>query len=242
MFERPFERDLTIHVSDNAIIHLLMAGIESYHVRHWGDQISENRGPAETAGLLFGYYTSREDMDVITVDHVSTDTFAKGTYWEVGLNETVTQVKKDVIRRRWPHLSLVGDFHTHPYKSYTDAANDKGWQFSDEDYKCYDAYDPNDWSGRCALILTIAKLSRVSEDSRWDSDAFRDNVIRWQIGDFRFWLSGCGIDKPGEDARKFVVSPSKNTEKSTENRPHVYLDVPTINGTSSWFQHYDFTE
>ena len=76
-----FDRDLTIHVADSALLHLMLAGMESYKVRHWGTAVTANKGPAETAGLLFGHATRKGNMDHVMVEHVSTDTFAKGTYW-----------------------------------------------------------------------------------------------------------------------------------------------------------------
>ena len=89
----------------------MVAGVESYHVRHSGSGV--RGGAAETAGLLWGYVVTRADMDHVVVDYVSTDTFAKGTANEVGLNPRVTEVKQRVIAFRWPHLTMVGDFHTH---------------------------------------------------------------------------------------------------------------------------------
>ncbi len=224
--ESPFDRPIAIHVTDSSLMALVVAGMESYHVRHWGKGV--RKGPAETAGLLWGYVASKADLDHVVVDFVSTDTFAKGTANEVDLNDDVTEVKRRVIAYRWPYLTMVGDFHTHPYKRIGEVTKDKGWEFSCGDRSWYEKeHSPSTWSGRIALVLTIAELGRSSEK---DAEVVSDNVIYWQLDKYRFWLSGYSIDQCGT---KLLVSPT--AEKGRPSRPTVYIDAPTVNGTDSWF-------
>lgn len=217
------DRPLAIHVTDSSLMGLVVAGMESYHVRHWGKGV--RKGLAETAGLLWGYVVPRNDMDHVVVDYVSTDTFAKGTANEVGLNDVVTEVKQRVIAYRWPHLTMVGDFHTHPYKRVGEVRRDRGWEFSDADRSSYGS--PETWPGRMALVLTIAELGRSSD---MDAEVVSDNVIHWQMDRYRFWLSGYSIDRCGT---RLLVSPTP--DKGRPSRPAVYVDAPTVNGTNSWF-------
>ena len=222
-------------------MHLILAGLESYDVRRWGKNIAEKRPPAETSGILLGYLTHTEHQDHVVVEHVSTDTFARGTSNEVALNKKVTKVKLDVIRRRWPHLSLVGDFHTHVYQNYQEVVDNKGWEFSKGDYDSYGdpQYGPDHWDGRCALVLTIAELKRIQEGSRVDAQSIADNVIHWQVGDFRFWLSAYAIDHSELQPDRYVISPPYDRPSiDASGRQNVYIDAPTINGTSTWFQHF----
>ena len=229
-----FDRSLTVHVADSALLHLMLAGMESHKVRHWGATVTANRGPAETAGLLFGHATTKGDMDHVMVEHVSTDTFAKGTYWSVDLNRDVTQAKCEVIEERWPYMSLVGDFHTHPYKTCTDATGARGWKASADDRQW--------WSGEhqramcrpyVALILTIARLTRRPNGGRFTPKTIGSNTIHWhQLDRYRFWLTAYAIDHDGD---RLTVSPESATEHPT--RPHVYIDVPTVNGTNAWFSY-----
>ena len=219
---------------------LMLAAMESYHVRHWGKHVVSGRNPAETAGLLWGYVVSRDDMDHVVVAHVSTDTFAKGTSGEVGLNETVTKVKQDVVRKRWPHLSLVGDFHTHPYRNYSEVVQNSGWEFSEGDRDWYESdHTPDSWPGCIAVVMAIGELKRFYEDSQLEAKAVSNNSIRWQIDRFRFWLSGYAIDETGsKDRRRLVVSPRADDANGEHpERPAVYIDVPTINGTNAWFSY-----
>ena len=117
------DRDITIHVSDSALMHLLLAGMEILRVKK-----RKNAKPLETAGLLWGYAKDDEinGMDHVTVEHVSTDTYADHTPDSVGLSDQTTDAKRALIAQRWPHLSMIGDLHTHPYRNYSQAVKDKG--------------------------------------------------------------------------------------------------------------------
>lgn len=151
----PFDRQATVRVSDSAIMHLMFAGMESYFVKPFGKKVANTKKkPVETAGLLLGSFLNQDKMDYYTIDHISNDKYAWGTANEVALNEKVTDVKSDILRRRWPHIKLIGDYHTHPYFSYDEARENKGWMFSKGDYDSYQEWSPKDWPGRCALVGT----------------------------------------------------------------------------------------
>ena len=225
-------RDAVIRVSDSAILHLMLAGMESFRVRHWGKHVRENSEiPVEANGILFGYAVQRDEVDYLIVEHASTDKFAKGyATWVESWNETVNKEKRKVICSQWPHLQVIGDFHTHPYANYTQAERDRGWEFSAGDFKFHEELNPEHWEGRCALVLTIAELKRVQEDSRRSNETWADNVIHWQLGDFRYWLSAIVLDVIQEsDTSRFVLSP-RHDIKADSTRPNVYLRVPTIRG------------
>lgn len=234
------EGRLTIHVSDSALLHLMFAGMESYCVRRWGKSISTSKGPVETAGLLWGYCVTRDEEEHVLVEHATTDKFAEGNRNEVEFPvAAVTRAKQAVLATRWPYLSLIGDFHTHPYETYTEAVSAKGWEFSKGDRESYETYSEADtWEGRVALVLTIAELDRVHNEKRIDSDVISDNGIRWQLEKYRFWLTGYAIDREPAATNvknRFRVSPGENKESPL--RESVYLDVPTINGTNAWFDY-----
>lgn len=232
-------RDVAIHVSDSALLQLLMAGMESYKVRQWGDSVTTARGPAETTGLLWGYTATRDGMDHVVVEQVATDKFAKGTFWGVEApHDEVTAAKQEVVADRWPHLSMLGDFHTHPYKSFQDAKSAGptsagklgGWHASAGDVEAQESRCPADWPGRVFLILTIARLQRVHAGKQEGSEVEDEHIIRWQqLKEYRFWLAAYSLDQRGD---RFVVSPKAKVDRQ---RPHVYIDVPTINGTNAWF-------
>ena len=234
------DRDVTIHVSDSALLQLLMAGMESYKVREWGGSATSARGPAETAGLLWGYTSCRDGADHVVVEQVATDKFAKGTYWESEApRDDVTTAKQEVVADRWPHLSMLGDFHTHPYKSLkeatdagpTSAGRPGGWHASVGDIEAQECRDPEEWEGRIFLILTIARLRRVHPDKQQEPKLAASHILRWQqLRQYRFWLSAYSLD---EHEGRLVASPKADSDDP--KRPQVYVDVPTINGTNAWF-------
>lgn len=237
--------DITIRVSDSALLQLLMAGMESYRVRRWGGHATSSRGPAETAGLLWGYTACRDGMDHVVVEHVSTDKFAEGTYWESDApNDDVTRVKEEIVADRWPHLSMLGDFHTHPYKGGlgevtnagpTSAGKPGGWHASPGDVCVYEKRDRDSWPGRIFLILTIARLEKYDPDKHIEPERIDSHILAWQqLGRYRFWLSAYSLDECTNGAgKKLVVSPKAKSDDP--QRCHVYIDVPTINGTDAWY-------
>ncbi len=222
-----FDRDMVVHVSDVAIMDLLLAGMESYHNRR-------NDQPVETGGLLWGSIRDDGDMDHVTVAHVSTDTHGKRHPEHFTLNQVSTQAKCDLMNQRWPHLAMIGDFHTHPYSHYDEVPSD-GSEFSRGDFDWYEKYHTREtWAGRVGLVLTLAKLKRHDRRSVNPSVKKRHgNTLYWQLGRYRFWLAAYAIDSVGD---RLVVSPQSNRERS---RQYVYIDVPTINGTNAWFT-YDY--
>ena len=122
------DRDITIHVSDSSLMHLLLAGLEAYKMRVRRGSEANRKLPLETGGLLWGFIKDGVGgMDHISVEHVSVDTAAKKETDSVSLSKHSTLVKRRIIEDRWPNLSLIGDFHTHPYKSLAEVRGIKGW-------------------------------------------------------------------------------------------------------------------
>lgn len=227
-------RDAIVRVSDSAVLHLMLAGMESFRVRHWGKHVRENTEyPVEANGILFGYSVQKDNADHFIVEHASTDKFAKGyASWVERWNETVNNEKRNVICGQWPHLQIIGDFHTHPYTTYTQAETDHGWEFSPTDIEFHEELDPSYWEGRCALVLTIAELKRLHKNKQRSNETWEENVIHWQLGGFRYWLSAIVLDEThDDDADRFIVSPRRDI-KDVLTRPAVYLKVPTIHGVT----------
>ena len=172
----------------------------------------------------------------------------KAANW-VSFNDESNMNKKRVVESRWPHLCLIGDFHTHPYDNYSQAKRDRGWEFSRADRESLEENDfcGNLWSDcRVSLVLTIAKLKRVREEQRIDPDpAFGElkNVLYWQMDNYRFWLSGYAADKVNKDSGKysFIVSPRHRgwscPPRCENSRARVRIDVPTVTGSSHRFKH-----
>ena len=242
------QRDIAIHISNFALMHLMMSTIESFHVRPWGKDTSETRGPVETAGLLWGHFFQKEDHDHVYVDQVSTDTYADRQAGSVALNEKVTMEKQKLVTERWPFLALVGDFHTHPYgkktMTSTEVKNQGYWRFSDGDYECSennDYFNPLNWDGRISLVMTIAQVQRLHEV---EPEHLTDNAHTWLFDKYRFFLAAYALDvddAPSHDERKrkyvTTVSPPRQGKRKPRHRPRVYIDVPMVHGTNPWYSY-----
>ena len=246
-------RHLIIHVSDSALMHLMLAGIESFRIRIHGGEAKENYGPVETAGILWGHFLQKRETDHVFVDQVTNDTYAEKHRSSVSLNPTATKVKQRIVDSRWPHMSFVGDFHTHPYPKIDNKKSSKnywtlknvikdGWKFSDGDYDFYESrsgYQPSEWDGRIALVLSVAEPQRVHDV---DPKLIRPNTLMWQFEEFRLFLAAYSVDvlpTKGEESR-FIVSPPRDdvdTRTTRPKRPYVFIDVPTISGTNAWYKY-----
>ena len=220
--------------------------MEAYKLRIWGKYIRSDF--TETCGLLWGYARSIESADGrnhhARIEHASVDLHAERGRSQVTYNDVSNMNKKRIVEVRWPHLSLIGDFHTHPYENYSEAKRDRGWEFSDGDRASSEGPFCGDLWRECrvSLVLTIANLKKVREDKRIDGHALSDNVLHWQMDNYLFWLSAYALDKVdgGNGSYRFMVAPGSDGKPPGKgDRGRVYLDVPTVTGTTRWFEYSD---
>jgi len=247
--ENPMDEEpnnLWVHVTDSALMHLLMAGMESFKVHRRGKHVVTNRGPVETTGFLWGYVPEASNgYDHVVIQHATTDFVARRTKGWTELIQDSALAQQSVLSARWPHLALVGDFHTHPYESYSDveanpgaSSGDRAWYeegFRDNVTK------PGLKAGfRTSLVLSIAELKRVQDNTRFYPElSKRGNTLKWQMGRFRYWLTAYSVDRASDDDDSpLVLSPRERDWPEAEHagRDEVYLDVPTIYGTDRYFE------
>ena len=237
-FSDPSVRSLVLHISDAALRQLLLSSLESYRVRQWGKVMTSNKGAVETAGLLWGHFNRDDEYDHVFVSEVSNDTYAKKTVNSNELNEDVTLLKQQLVKTRWPYLSMVGDFHTHPYDAKAiergdslDYVSKEGWKFSNGDYDWYETQKPDSWDGRVALVVTITEPKRNHDIT---PELIQNNVVKFGFGEFRIWISAYGIDVVDESSN-FKVSPA--VRKSQSLRQKVYIDAPTVFAIDSFYDY-----
>ena len=237
--------NLWVHVSDSALMHLLMAGMESFKVRRWGKHETTNRGPVEATGFLWGYVPElNEGYDHVVIKHATTDVVARRRRNWTELIESSALAQQSVLSTHWPHLSMVGDFHTHPYESYSDveanpgaSSGDRAWYEDDfcHNVECRELR----LRFRISLVLSIAELKRVQKDTRFKAELERSNRLKWQLGKFRYWLTAYSLDRTSDDVDSpLVLSPREEgwPEADHAGRDKVLLDVPTIHGTERYFE------
>jgi hypothetical protein len=91
---------------------------------------------------------------------------------------------------RWsPHLTLLGDFHSHPYRTLSEVNSVNGFEFSDRDFHAFlddDLLWKQSNNNPVMLAITICRLGRVRENF---GERIRSNVHRYKVGQFQFWIN-----------------------------------------------------
>ncbi len=131
---------MRVIVEDNALPILITSAIESYDFEHKSHKNGKGTSQLETYGLLWGYMIPKktadgEDKIVVTTCTVETSALRHQEWVEPNYDSIIA--KKEMIEQYWPHLELVGTFHSHPYQSLDDMKNrvSPGWKASDGDKK-----------------------------------------------------------------------------------------------------------
>lgn len=158
---------LTITIEDHAMPQLITSALEAYEFGRKTSRKHETQ--LETFGLLWGYILpergSRPPRIIATTATVETSAFA--TNHSVTPNWDSLRMKMEFVMRYWPHLEVVGTFHSHPYKTRKEVEACHGWQASNGDnegdmhfwpelHKELFKYNPH----LAHLIITITALQR----------------------------------------------------------------------------------
>jgi hypothetical protein len=175
-------------MSEHALREMILSSLEAYCIGGPG-----GKAGIEIWGNLWGYHRPTHDETIIFVDAVSVSLAAKGKIDRVVPHPGSQKLKSEVIERWYPQFSLIGNFHSHPYpdKRLKEVASIPGFEFSDQDFVYYHS-DDEVW--QCAggtplfLVMTICELERVREGI---TTRVRDNVVQFDIGNYRFWLNAC---------------------------------------------------
>lgn len=176
-----------VTLSDEVLRTITLATLEAYEL---GD--GRKKLGLETLGYIWGY--SRLDMQEETrffhVEMSSVSLSAKRATDSVTPDDFALGLKKELLKRWAPHLTILGDFHSHPYRNLNEVDNEQGFEFSDEDAAAF-LDDDEIWeeSGNCPvmLVMTVCRLQKVNE--KYSAEVVRDNITRFDVGEFRFWVN-----------------------------------------------------
>jgi hypothetical protein len=176
-------KDFSVKISEQALREAILATVEAYAVG------IRRQTQVEIFGHLWGYQRRSLDRSVFFVDTIGISLSAKGNRNSVEPHPDSIRLKSEIIERWSPHLTLLGDFHSHPYKDYEQVKSVSGFEFSHEDICCFRDDDELWKCSDChplALVMTICEMQRVHEaPATWE----RSNVIRFDIAQFRFWVN-----------------------------------------------------
>ncbi|WP_219321152.1 hypothetical protein [Methylovirgula sp. HY1] len=166
--------------------------------------------------IYLGHKKEVCDENVIYhLERASVSISAERTTESVKPNNDAAFLKSQLVELWSPHLSMLGDFHTHPYDSIDEVKNIRGYEFSEIDY---DSFIKDDFLWEKArgnpimLVMTICRLRRVRLTG--DGKQLASNIWTFDAGHFRFWLNA-EIGYENEE-KKRVISTFQD---------HVFLDL-----------------
>lgn len=124
---------LHVRLEQRALEDMLLAAAEGY-------KVPPGRGfrYTEVYGLCFGsvrrQVAQRQSQDLFAnIGRVATQMRAKATASEVMPNVRSRAAQLEVGNQFFPHLEVLGEYHTHPERSFSIVADKRGWEPSPTD-------------------------------------------------------------------------------------------------------------
>ncbi|WP_288586575.1 hypothetical protein [uncultured Methylobacterium sp.] len=183
-------------ISNDALGSMALAAIEAYCR---GDGRPTGRKGLETLGYVWGHKKISDDSIIYNVSKISVSLSATRHRDWVRADPEAGDLKNSFMERWSPELSLLGDFHTHPYASIDEVKEVSGFEFSDADFK---SLESDDWlwekTGNAPLMLAIT-ICRVQRVHLSQGDQVRNNVGSFSVGEFRFWVNAAVGSLDGEE-------------------------------------------
>lgn len=154
---------LNITIEDHVTPQLLTSALEAYDIEHPNGRKREDR--LETFGLLWGYVIpereNRNPRAVATMATVETSALRKNGSVQPDLNSLLLKI--EFVRKYWPHLEVVGTFHSHPYENLKEVREIKGWRASDGDLEFWPDIHAQLFPSSpylAHIVLTVAKMEK----------------------------------------------------------------------------------
>jgi len=200
---------LDVRLEPRALEDMLLASAEGYMVSP-----GKGRRYTEVFGLCFGSVRRKTVEKVakavyVNVSRVATQIRAKATASSVLPNAGSLASQLHIGNQFFPHLELVGDYHTHPYPSLTELNASRGWEYSDQDESALPAHikdvrGHNHADPLFSLVVAVARGGKASTSSRRKAP----NVVHISVGDLFFVIGAYRILLDGSYDRKVQLSVS----------------------------------
>ena len=213
-----------IYMSDQALTSLLMATIESYVVKN--ENLAKPQNRLETYGIFFGSETKTSDGSrVIRIDMANPSNTVRQTRDSVVSSPNSLVVKADLVQSCFPHLSFVGDFHTHPYRHFSEVKKNRGYYLSATDREALtcDSVFYKKLGYRVGMIATIAYADRAGQNRAGYPTKYK-NMVELVIGHLRIWLTAYVARSRIKDGLFY----------SNDEASDVILHVPCVTGLAQF--------
>jgi hypothetical protein len=175
-----------VKVSSQFLEAVTLAAIEAYC---YGDKPGRRWRPVETLGYIWGFKKTIGSETVLFLDRMSISISSTRGRDSVDPNPEAAVLKNEVVLRWSPHVALLGDFHSHPYRTLKDVNAINGFEFSARDFAAFvddDFIWEQSGNNPVMVAITICRLGRVRENF---GERIRSNVHRYKIGQFQFWIN-----------------------------------------------------
>jgi hypothetical protein len=185
-------------MSPNLLESMTLAAVEAYC---YGKRTKRKWNPVETLGYVWGFKKEEDERTIFYLDRTSLSISSSRERYGVLPNEEAARLKNQVVMRWSPHLTMLGDFHSHPYQTLSQVQKTTGFEFTAEDFKSLLTDDMMwDFSGNTPVMLaiTVCRLGRVRENI---GGHLRGNVYRYAVGEFQFWIN-VAVGYVGEDGKR----------------------------------------
>ena len=202
-----------VRVSPELLETMTLAAIEAYC---YGNLHKQKNTAVETLGYVWGYRKQQNGTTVFYLDRTSVSISAERQYHSVTPNQDAAKLKNEVMMRWSPHLTLLGDFHSHPYRNLKEVNSESGYNFSPEDLRELRSNDficEQSGDNPVILVITVCRLGRVRDSVQ---DNFRNNTARYAVGDFQFWLNGAVGFLDANGKRSVTGNTSPDVQLSVE--------------------------
>ena len=184
--------EIVVWLDEKAIEDIVLVALEAYAVPRRGVAFTE------TYGICFGSTKSTEEKRLahgkhmirhIEVESVHIQLRAECYSNKVTYDLRSLESQMEVAKVLFPQLDIVGDFHTHPYKTVSELRKCSGWRFSGADEAVIPTWvDPLRAKGyhpRASLIVGIASGGkRITTPGR-----LKKNVIRFSVNKYHFYVA-----------------------------------------------------
>jgi hypothetical protein len=176
-----------IRLTPSLVESMTLSTMEAYCI---GDLEERRKNGVETYGYVWGTKNrSRDGLTIFHLSKLSISITAKRSYMAVFPNPKAGILKNNVLQRMAPHLTLLADFHSHPWATQKSMKRDVGFDFSPQDFISFlqdDLFWETSDNNPVMLVQTVVRLSRKGrKGSGWR----RPNVFHFDIDDHRFWIN-----------------------------------------------------
>ena len=176
----------SVRIASTLLEAMTLAAIEAYC---YGEKPGRKWKPVETLGYTWGFKKADSAATVIYLDRMSLSISSTRAHKSVQPNPEAQRLKNEVMARWSPHLSMLGDFHTHPYRNLTELKDHRGFDFSPEDFAHFLADDfiwQQSGGNPVMLVIAICRMDRVRANA---GRRLRSNICHYAVGEFGFWIN-----------------------------------------------------